>query len=223
MEQPEPPTPSSNNSHTWPNQFIVDWKFYFVPDDSDTPPYNPLPTTPYNVTNGRTYYYNNDETGERNMKEEYYQYCIPVFGNPLTPMGRWNKYSCDFLNVGSTNTSYVVLHDDRPPGAPECCIIGRPFHAPPPNFSTLMPIANTSPVGDTLVDWFSVYDKDAGIFSYGFETDKESIPYAFYMKGVPWVANWMWQKFDNFRDDTPEASVWEIPAACSKAVACPGW
>jgi hypothetical protein len=39
------------------------------------------------------------ETGERNMKEVYDQYCIPVFGAPLTPMGRWNKYSCDFLNV----------------------------------------------------------------------------------------------------------------------------
>jgi hypothetical protein len=33
------------------------------------------------------------------MKEVYDQYCIPVFGAPLTPMGRWNKYSCDFLNV----------------------------------------------------------------------------------------------------------------------------
>jgi hypothetical protein len=60
MEQPPAPGPSSNNSHVWPNQFVVDWKFYFVPDDSDAPPYLPYPTTPYNVTNGRTYYYNNN-------------------------------------------------------------------------------------------------------------------------------------------------------------------
>jgi hypothetical protein len=60
MEQPPPPTPTSGHSHVWPNQFIVDWKFYFVPDDSDAPPYDPLPTTPYNVTLGRTYYYNNE-------------------------------------------------------------------------------------------------------------------------------------------------------------------
>jgi hypothetical protein len=69
MEQPPAPGPYSNNSHVWPNQFIVDWKFYFVPDDSDVPPYTPLPTTPYNVTTGRTYYYNNPTTGDRNMKE----------------------------------------------------------------------------------------------------------------------------------------------------------
>jgi hypothetical protein len=99
MEQPPPPTPASGNTHIWPNQFIVDWRFYFVPDDGDVPPYDPLPTTPYNVTTGRTFYFNDEVTGERNMKEEYDEYCIPVFGAPLTPMGRWNKYSCDFLNV----------------------------------------------------------------------------------------------------------------------------
>ena len=43
------------------------------------------------------------------------------------------------------------------------------------------------------------------------------------MKGVPWIANWMWQKFSNFKDETPPASIWEIPAVCAKAVACPGW
>lgn len=99
MEQPPAPAPSSNNTHVWPNNFIVDWKFYFVPDDSDTPPYLPLPTTPYNVTTGRTYYHNDPVTGVRNMKEVYDEYCIPVFGNPISPMGHGNKYSCDFLNV----------------------------------------------------------------------------------------------------------------------------
>lgn len=93
------------------------------------------------------------------MKEEYDEYCIPVFGNPLTQMGRENAYSCDFLNVGETNTSYVLLHDDRPEHAPECCIIGRPFHAPPPDFAKLMPVAWTEPVGEVSVDWSAVYDK----------------------------------------------------------------
>lgn len=59
MEQPAAPAPSSNNTHEWPAQFVVDWKFYFVPDDSDAPPYTPTPKTPYNVTTGRTYYYDN--------------------------------------------------------------------------------------------------------------------------------------------------------------------
>lgn len=35
------------------------------------------------------------------MKEVYDEYCIPVFGNPLSPMGKENHYSCDFLNVGA--------------------------------------------------------------------------------------------------------------------------
>ena len=60
MEQPAAPGPSSNNSHVWPSKFTVEWKFYFVPDDNDVPPYNPLPKTDYNMTNGRSYYYNDE-------------------------------------------------------------------------------------------------------------------------------------------------------------------
>lgn len=223
MEQPPAPGPYSGNKHVWPNQFIVDWDFYFVPDDSDTPPYLPTPKTPYNHTTGRTYYYNNPETGERNMKEVYDTYCIPVFGDPSAGMGYQNKYSCDFLNVGVTNISYVVLHEDKPEDAPECCIIGKPFHPPPPDFSTLMPTQWTQQVGDQSVDWNVVYDKDAGIFSYGFLTESENTPFAFYMKGVPWIANWMWQSFKNFRPELPPADVWVIPDSCRTAVACPGW
>jgi hypothetical protein len=94
--------------------------------------------------------------GIRNMREQYDSFCIPVFYAPHTSMGASNDYSCDFINVGITNTSYVVLHEDRPAGAPECCmmpalratvsclmlpgIIGRPFHGPPRNFSASMPI-----------------------------------------------------------------------------------
>lgn len=223
MVQPPPPGPSSNKTHVWPNHFIVDWKFYFVPDDSDLPPYTPLPTTSYNVTTGRTYYYNNPLTGVRNMKEVYDDYCIPVFGDPSSSMGSGNKYSCDFLNVGSTNISYVVLHEDRPAGAPECCIIGKPFHAPPPDFPQLMPTQWSQKVGDVLVDWSVLYDKDAGIFSYGFVSESENTPFAFYMKGVPWIANWMWQSFDNFRPEIPPFYIWFIPNSCHNAVACPGW
>jgi len=203
--------------------FTVEWKFYFVPDDSDVPPYTPYPTTPYNVTNGRSYYYNNEETGVRNMKEVYDTYCIPVFGSYLSPMGRENKYSCDFLNVGATNISYVVLHEDRPPLTPECCIIGQPFHAPPQDFASSMPVHWTEKVGDVTVDWNAVEDKDAGIFSYGFVSETTSVPFAFYMKGIPWIANWMWQRFTDFKEEEPPASVWEIPEACNTAKVCPGW
>jgi hypothetical protein len=118
-----------------------------------------------------------------------------------------------------------VLHEDRPRGTPECCIIGKPFHAPPPDFPTLMPIHWTEDIGDgNVVDWNAVYDKDAGIFSYGFVSNSTNIPFAFYMKGVPWIANWMWQRFTNFQENVvPPQNVWEIPAACQTATACPGW
>jgi hypothetical protein len=221
MDQPPAPGPYSNKTHVWPNQFIVDWKFFFVPDDSDAPPYTPYPKTAYNVTTGKTYYEYNPATGQTNMKEVYDEYCIPVFGDPTSSMGNENKYSCDFLNVG--NISYVVLHKDRPADAPECCIIGKPFHAPPPDFAKLMPTQWSQQVGDVLVDWSVLYDKDAGIFSYGFRSETDNTPFAFYMKGVPWIANWMWQTFENFRPVTPPFYVWIIPEACHAAVACPGW
>lgn len=159
MEQPAAPGPSLNKTHVWPSQFVVQWNFYFVPDESDAPPYTPLPKTAHNTTTGRSYYFNDEATGVRNMKEEYDEYCIPVFGNPFSSMGHGNKYSCDFLNVGATNTSYVILHQDKPRNAPDCCIIGRPFHAPPQDFAQSMPLHWTEKVGETLVDWNAVYDK----------------------------------------------------------------
>lgn len=60
MEQPPPPTPFSNNTHVWPNSYTIEWEFYFVPDDNDAPPYNPYPTSPYNKTLGKTFYFNDE-------------------------------------------------------------------------------------------------------------------------------------------------------------------
>lgn len=224
MPQPPPPVNSSVGTHIWPEYFIVQWFFAFVPDDSDSPPYYPLPSSPYNITTGRTYYHDyNPELGLRNMREQYDSYCIPVFFAPDNPMGQRNDYSCDFINVGLTNTSYVVLHDDRPAGAPECCIIGRPFHGPPRNFSRNMPVQWREPYdANTTVDWFAVYDKDAGIFNYGFD-HSTSDPFAFYMKGVPYLANWMWQRFYEFKAIPPSPEVWTVPDSCATAIACPGW
>ena len=135
---------------------MVDWKFYFVPDNNDAPPYTPDPKSPFNVTTGRTYYHHNATTGLANMRESYDEYCIPVFGDPTNPMGAENKYKCEFLNVASTNTSFVLLFEDRPQGTPECCIIGQPFHAPPPTFRTRMPMQWSSIVQGTVVDWNAV-------------------------------------------------------------------
>lgn len=185
MAQPSPPPsngiPPHPTDHVWPNtvtlcfnrhfahlaacqcvcvvlsQYMVDWKFYFVPDVNDVPPYTPEPSSPFNVTTGRTYYFHNATSGLTNMRESYDSFCIPVFGDPSSPMGSENNYACEFLNVASTNTSYVLTFADRPAGVPSCCIIGKPFHAPPPDFRAKMPMQWSAIVNGTVVDWNAVY------------------------------------------------------------------
>merc|ERR1712080_668121 len=76
---------------------------------------------------------------------------------------------------------------------------------------------------DTWVDWGAVWDKEAGIFAYGFEAENVDVPYAFYMKGVPGIAAWMWQRFQNLRRVEPDLTVWQLPEACETARPCPGW
>jgi len=223
MVQPNPPNGTLPITHPywWPLNFIVDWEMYFVPDGDDTPPYEYGPKTDFNKTTGRTWY-KTYAGGGISMRESYDKYCIPVFGDPTNPMGNRNDYSCDFINSYKTNTAYVVLHDDRPEGTPTCCIIGYPFHAPPPDFSRNMPLKWLGTVGTTHVAWHAVYDKDAGIFNYGFDADT-SVPFAFYMTGVPWLANWCWQKFDNFSPEVPEDQFFDVPTECEGAIRCPGW
>jgi hypothetical protein len=81
-------------------------------------------------------------------------------------MGASNNYACSFLNVGATNTSYVLLPAaTRPQDAPACCIIGRPFHAPPPTFAAAMPVKWSQFVGEDVIDFNAVYDSEAGIFA----------------------------------------------------------
>eukprot|EP00164_Ancoracysta_twista_P006609 GFYU01009233.1.p1 GENE.GFYU01009233.1~~GFYU01009233.1.p1 ORF type:complete len:341 (-),score=75.81 GFYU01009233.1:47-1069(-) len=231
MVQPPPPQGSTPLPHgllrTFPNNFVMQWTMMFVYDDADVPPYSPVPKTSFNVTTGRTFYHVIDEN-TRNMREQYDKYCIPVFGDPSSPMGSRNDFSCDFINVGVTNTSYVVTHSDRPEGVPECCIIGKPFHPPPPDFAKNMPLQyrQTMHAGTTyeeLTDSYCVYDQDAGPFCYSFNTHTGA-PTSFMMKGVPWLASWLWQKFYNFQPDVqPSEDTWELPDSCSVATACPGW
>jgi len=224
---PQPPPPNGTHPPTeiyeYPPNFEMDWQMYFVPNVNDVPPYaSGKPSTAYNVTNGKTYYRTDPITGEVNMIESYETFCIPVFGDPNSGMGTENKYSCDFVNSATTQTAYVVLHEDRPEGSPECCIIGYPFHPPPQNFTIKMPVKWVANNGEDLVAWNAVYDNEAGIFNYGFNVLTKQ-PYAFYMTGVPWIANWCWQPFSNFQEVVPDEHLWDLPAACDTAVACPGW
>lgn len=85
-----------------------------------------------------------------------------------------------------------------------------------------MPVKYIADNGSDRVAWNALYDKDAGVFNYGFSVESTR-PYGFYMMGVPWVANWMWQLFSNFREVVPDAHLWDLPTECATAAACPGW
>ena len=50
----------------------------------------------------------------------------------------------------------VCPFDCRPAGLPECCIIGKPFHPPPPTFAAALPVKWSEVVMGTVVDWNAV-------------------------------------------------------------------
>ncbi len=226
MPQPEPPSNSTAGKiHTWPNAFVVDWTMTFDQNMENTPPWgtsNPGGSG-VNITHGRTFY----EVTNRgrsslvvSMRETYRDFCIPVFG-PLSS----NNFGCSFINrmAGQSNGTSYVLFDS--PDLPECCVIGRPFHPPSPDFAHAMPMHyRDTAAGGQEIDWNVVYDNQAGPFAYGFDS-KSSAPAQFYMTGV--LAQqplWMVQRFTNFQPSVvPPASTWDLPMACALAEACPGW
>jgi len=217
--------------HYWPSQFTTQWTFYYIDDYDYAPPYDPLPTRNFTFSTGQTYYDVNYEGGS--MIEVYNQRCIPIwYTGPLAPN---NNFSCDFINIGSTQTSYLVLHEDKPVGAPDCCIVGQPFHSPPPDFIRNFTNISYQTIDGVNVDWFSVVLDDAGLFSYGFVNNSLtpplswSTPYAFYMVGLSMDSSsninpiWMYQVFERFQDTTPDNSRWSIPSVCKYALPCPGF
>lgn len=244
---PDEPQPTSEHGYTAKNhifaeQFKMDWKMYFVANNDDPPPYNSSsgPSSPYNYTLGTTWYdfkYNNGKGAA--LREQYKSKCIPIFSQGS--LSKTNNYSCDFINVVNntndmyneytnnsnfTGAAYVVFHEDRPLGAPECCIVGKPFHPPIRDFSHGLSVKYQTITDDKVVDWSAIWLNDSGIFSFGFlnNSPKEyGIPFAFYFRGIPWIANWCYQLFSNFTIEEPNNNVWTLPDACSSAQACPGW
>lgn len=129
--------------HRWAPWYTVSWTFYYISDPANIPPYFPIPQGNFTTTLGRTYFDDTTSHG-RCMREVYDSRCIPIFFDDVLSIN--NNYSCDFLNIGDTQTAYLILHDDRPKGAPECCIIGQPFHPPPRNFSDNLYIKKASTI-----------------------------------------------------------------------------
>jgi len=223
--EPCPSAPHDPVLHYWPSQFITQWHFYYVFDLNYPPPYNPFPTHNYTVTKGQTYYDAHYKGGA--MREVYNERCIPIwFAGPLAAN---NNFSCDFINIAAEQTAYLLLHDDKPPGAPECCIVGQPFHPPPVNFVRNFTEQSSQIIQGVAVEWYSTTLQEEGIFSYGFvanHTSDWSTPYAFYMMGIMGVPSqplWMYQYFEGFQSKTPDNDIWQYPQSCNGAKACPGF
>jgi len=226
--------PADIPSHTWAPAFTLDWTFYFVSDFDELPPYpTSQPPSYSHFTKGRTWYAAEFDALPGAMREQYLNNCIAIF--PFGPLHTNTSYSCDFVILNGDQTAYLVLHEDRPAGAPECCLIGRPFHAPSQNFFSHLYINKWSKqIGndssDIIVDWGGLTLPGAGLFAYGFQRDlypgtNYSVPYAFYFMGIPDVdAVWQYQVFSNFDPSyQPDLGDFVIPEACADAVVCPGW
>ena len=163
----------------------------------------------------------------RSLRETYHDICVPIF-----PGGA--EWSCDFLNTNGA--AYLLQHDDRAPGQPECCVFERPWSPPAPDFLShagLPYLKNTTYDGTTVMWWQTtdVPPSSGGPFGYGYsvQDDGSLAPYAFYFGGFWRRANGTleqastMQYYEDFRAEKPPPSTWELPAACAAAPNCTNW
>eukprot|EP00050_Salpingoeca_kvevrii_P008509 m.303303 g.303303 ORF g.303303 m.303303 type:complete len:252 (-) comp15823_c0_seq1:59-814(-) len=188
----------------------------------DMPPYETpsgIPATlPYQATRIESYY----DYSRRALREVYPDYCVPIFVNG-------SEWSCDFLNVDGT--SYLLQHEDRPAGQPECCVFLKPFYPPPPDFLQRAGahfLRNTTINGATSSWWqLDVPQDQGGPFGYGFYSN--NVPSAFYFGGFWHYANgtnamaMTTQYYSDFDPSPPPASTWDLPSACDNAQPCTNW
>ena len=228
--QPNSTAPNGSiNQHYYYDNFIMDFKVYYVQPLSYPPPYDPATINiTYNISMGRTYYDVNYLGGA--MRESYYNMCIPIY--PEGSLSTTNNYSCDYYTINNNKTAYAVFHDDRPEGAPKCCILANRFHAPVQTFFNLLPVKSQTMTENILIDWASAELISMGNVTYGFNHDYKkidgksySIPFAFFFQGIPWIDNWCYQRFMNFDPIKPDKSVWKLPQDCLEddVTWCPGW
>lgn len=224
MEQPAALGPAPTHAlYRYPNNFVHEWRMFFIPDETDTPPYgdnNLVPRTAYNVTTGRTYYTVVDAEKEiYSMQETFDQFCVPLFFDLTSPLAYSNNYSCKQLNVGGV--AYAILSDDRPESAPECCIVGQPMYAPSPSWADGMARRWRDMDGDVPVDWNASWDAEDGIHAFGWNSNT-TYAHALYSRGPAYLANWVYMLFGELQEVEPPASVWEVPEACASATPCMG-
>jgi hypothetical protein len=170
------------------------------------------------------------------MRETYKDACVPIFPNG-------SMWSCDFVNVDGA--SYLLQHEDRPPGQPECCVFLKPWSPPRPSFAdSLAYLRNTTTADGSTVMWWqstNVSVEDGGPFGYGWRVaqrvdndatgahDDVLIPHAFYFGAFWTFANgtngeaYTLQTFADFDASPPPPGTFDLPPSCSAAKACTNW
>ena len=171
------------------------------------------------------------------MRETYEDACVPIF-----PKG--SMWSCDFLNVGGT--SYLLQHEDRAAGQPECCVFEKQWSPPRPSFgSSLAYLRNTTAADGSTVMWWqstNVSVEEGGPFGYGWRVAQGDgdathagsqravlIPHAFYFGAFWTFANgtngeaYTLQTFADFNTAAPPAGTFDLPPSCSAAKMCTNW
>eukprot|EP01119_Soliformovum_irregulare_P024661 TRINITY_DN889_c0_g1_i1.p1 TRINITY_DN889_c0_g1~~TRINITY_DN889_c0_g1_i1.p1 ORF type:complete len:220 (+),score=32.28 TRINITY_DN889_c0_g1_i1:44-703(+) len=194
----------------WPNQWMTSWKMMWTESLAALPPFaktNGIPPPPFRLATGKTYY----DWSSSSILEVYEQVCIPIF-----PQG--SDWKCHFLNYNEV--AYLIMFEDRPKSYPPCCIFGKPWSAPSPDFiaKANIPYNGTSPILNRQVNWWVVdISRDqGGPFGYGFYNGT-STPAAFYFAGV---TGYIEQYFEHFTDQKPPAGTFDLPAECQNATPC---
>jgi len=243
-EGPQPaPGPFINDTpfleHFYEDHFVMDFKVYLF-DSDEFPPRIPGDNVTHSIAYGRTFY--DIDVAGGFMRESYYNRCLPIFpGSPLDS----GTYSCDFYTLNDHNTAYTVFHDDKPEGAPNCCVLGNPFRCPPQDFFEKLPVRFQSvepfnnaaepgtedPSAEQVIDWRTAnLTATMKEVAYGFVNEyngSRNVPFAFLFRGGPWVANagWCYQRFYHFEARRPSVNASVLPASCleDEVTWCPGW
>lgn len=194
----------------WPLYFVTNWTIYNVPHTDPWPPYDAPPPLPYSAGRGRTYY----DWTISSMLEVYDDFCVPIFQNG-------SQWKCHFLNT--KGVSYLISSDPKS-FYPPCCVFGKPWSPPAPNFLQNRAILEngTSTLDGRSVSWWVMNGtaEEGAPFGYGFYGDTKQnwrIPAAFYFRGF---VGWTQQNFFDWSPEKPSSSVFDVPSQCNNAPDC---
>lgn len=187
-----------------PSAFYGKFTEYNAPLSTPPPYVNGIPEAPFIATRGEVYY----DWSMRSMIENRLDYCVNIFPNG-------NNFTCVFHNT--QETSFLITGPGSP--FPPCCVFGKPWFPPPPNFLTSKVKAtfdSFKPWSNFNATWFIVpeIEPPTGPFYYAFEN--ESSPQLYLSFSFPGINGWVQQNFFNITYEAPNSNVFDIPTVCNK-------